>query len=59
MQVSPDGTYTKTPVEKVAYGSMVMLRVWLVFIMARSLSIAVTIAIRYSVVRRQTQSRQG
>ena len=59
MQVAADGTYVKPPVDKIAYGSMVMIRAGLVSTMAYSLSKAVTIAIRYSVVRRQTQSKPG
>lgn len=59
MQVEPDGTYTKPPVDKIAYGSMVMIRAGLVSTMANSLARAVTIATRYSIVRRQTQNRPG
>ena len=56
LQVKPNGTYLKPPSEKIAYGTMVMIRVSLVWYLARvGLAKAVTIATRYSAVRRQGQ----
>ena len=58
-QVLPDGKYIKPLFDKITYGSMVMIRTGIVGSMPRVLSKAVTIAVRYSVVRRQTQQRPG
>jgi acyl-CoA oxidase len=58
-QVLPDGTYFKPPTDKVTYGSLVYGRVMLFDTSAKLLAQAVTIAIRYSVVRRQTINRPG
>ena len=49
----------KPPTAKIAYGTMVMIRAGLVMYMGQQLAKAVTIATRYSVVRRQTQNRPG
>ncbi|XP_003391494.1 PREDICTED: peroxisomal acyl-coenzyme A oxidase 1-like, partial [Amphimedon queenslandica] len=58
-QVSRDGTYSKPPTDKITYGTMVFVRAGIVVQSASILARAVTIAIRYSVVRRQTQNRPG
>jgi acyl-CoA oxidase len=58
-QVQPDGTYSKPPTDKITYGTMVFIRAGLVYYSAHKLAKAVTIATRYSVVRRQTQNRPG
>ena len=58
-QVTPDGTYVKPPSDKIAYGTMVMVRSGIVIFVALALSRAVTIATRYSVVRRQGQPEPG
>lgn len=58
-QVTPDGTYIKPPSSKITYGTMVMVRSGIVIYVARALSKAVTIATRYSVVRRQGQPEEG
>ena len=52
-QVQPDGTYIKPPQEKLSYGTMVFVRVAIVMDTAAHLRKAVTIAVRYSSVRRQ------
>ncbi|XP_043284897.1 probable peroxisomal acyl-coenzyme A oxidase 1 [Venturia canescens] len=54
-QVLEDGTYVKPPNDKLTYGTMMFVRVVLVRDIARFLSKAVTIAVRYSAVRRQSQ----
>ena len=58
-QVAPDGTYSKPPSAKIAYGTMVQVRSGIVIFVAKGLSRAITIAIRYSVVRRQGESTPG
>ena len=58
-QVLPDGTYVHPKSDKLSYGTMVMVRSALVYSSFDWLSRAVTIAIRYSVVRRQTQNKPG
>ena len=52
-QVLGDGTYVKPPQEKLSYGTMVFVRVAIVNDTAAHLRKAVTIAVRYSAVRRQ------
>ncbi|XP_015119156.1 probable peroxisomal acyl-coenzyme A oxidase 1 [Diachasma alloeum] len=54
-QVLEDGTYIKPKTDKLTYGTMMFVRVVLVTDIARYLSKAVTIAVRYSAVRRQSQ----
>lgn len=56
-QVAPDGTYTKPPAAKVAYGTMTLVRSRIVKMSAIWLSQAVTITTRYSAVRRQSEMR--
>nr|XP_006823809.1 PREDICTED: peroxisomal acyl-coenzyme A oxidase 1-like [Saccoglossus kowalevskii] len=58
-QVSPDGFYIKPIHAKLTYSTMVEARVTLVSDIAYSLSQAVTIAVRYSAVRRQTEQIKG
>ena len=58
-RVEPDGTYIRPLNSKLSYGGMVQLRVLIVLGSFEALSRAVTIAIRYSVVRRQTQNKTG
>lgn len=52
-QVLPDGTYVKPAQEKLSYGTMVFVRVAIVMDSSAHLRKAVTIAVRYSAVRRQ------
>ena len=59
LQVMPDGTYVKPPVAKAAYGTMVGIRSGIVIFTGRGLARAVTIATRYSVVRRQGENPKG
>ncbi|XP_052748855.1 probable peroxisomal acyl-coenzyme A oxidase 1 [Galleria mellonella] len=54
-QVSKDGTFTAGANSKLTYGTMVYVRVLIVNNMANLLAKAVTIAIRYSAVRRQSK----
>lgn len=54
-QVLEDGTYVRALNDKLTYGTMMFVRVVLVHDIASYLSKAVTIATRYSAVRRQSQ----
>ncbi|XP_043601113.1 probable peroxisomal acyl-coenzyme A oxidase 1 isoform X1 [Bombus pyrosoma] len=54
-KVLEDGTYVKSTNDKLTYGTMVFVRVMLLHDLLHYLSKAVTIAVRYSVVRRQGQ----
>ncbi|XP_012284641.1 probable peroxisomal acyl-coenzyme A oxidase 1 [Orussus abietinus] len=56
-QVLEDGTYVKASNDKLTYGTMMFVRVVLIRDISRYLSKAVTIAVRYSAVRRQGQIR--
>ncbi|KPJ09433.1 putative peroxisomal acyl-coenzyme A oxidase 1 [Papilio machaon] len=58
-QVLEDGTYVKSRHSKLNYGAMVFVRVVIVFDMVNYLSKAVTIATRFSAVRRQCQLKAG
>ncbi|RZF45952.1 hypothetical protein LSTR_LSTR008329 [Laodelphax striatellus] len=59
-QVLKDGTYQKSPGDKLAYGTMIFVRVAVVRGVAASyLAKAVTIATRYSAVRRQSELKPG
>ncbi|XP_036610463.1 peroxisomal acyl-coenzyme A oxidase 1 isoform X2 [Trichosurus vulpecula] len=58
-QVKPDGTYVKPLSDRLTYGTMVFVRSFLVGEAARSLSKACTIAIRYSLVRHQSEIQPG
>ena len=58
-KVAPDGTYSKPPMTKIAYGTLVQVRSGFVILVAKALAKAVTIATRYSVVRRQGESEIG
>ncbi|GMR51611.1 hypothetical protein PMAYCL1PPCAC_21806 [Pristionchus mayeri] len=53
VKVAPDGTYTPPLHSKVNYGGMVHVRAHMVTSMATYLSMAATIATRYSAIRRQ------
>ncbi|XP_050483384.1 probable peroxisomal acyl-coenzyme A oxidase 1 isoform X4 [Bombus huntii] len=54
-KVLEDGTYVKSTNDKLKYGTMVFIRVRLLRLLLTYLTKAVTIAVRYSVVRRQGQ----
>ncbi|CAK1601685.1 unnamed protein product [Parnassius mnemosyne] len=58
-QVLEDGTYVKSRNSKLNYGAMVFVRVVIVYDMVNYLSKAVTIATRFSAVRRQSQLKAG
>jgi len=55
-KVDPDGSYHPPPVAKAAYGTMVFVRADIVQNAALFLKKAVTIAVRYSVARRQSSA---
>ncbi|KAJ0182752.1 hypothetical protein K1T71_002121 [Dendrolimus kikuchii] len=56
-KVLEDGTYVNSPSSKLAYGTMMFVRVVLVNDMCNYIAKAVTIATRYSAVRRQSQPK--
>ncbi|CAG0886267.1 unnamed protein product [Cyprideis torosa] len=58
-EVEPDGTYKKPTSDKLSYGTMVFVRTVLGFDAAKYLMKAVTIAVRYSAVRRQSEATPG
>ncbi|CAL4062320.1 unnamed protein product, partial [Meganyctiphanes norvegica] len=58
-QVLEDGTYVKPANEKLAYGTMVFVRVAICFDAARQLMRACTIATRYAAVRHQSEIIPG
>uniref|UniRef100_A0A8D8RJH7 Acyl-coenzyme A oxidase n=2 Tax=Cacopsylla melanoneura TaxID=428564 RepID=A0A8D8RJH7_9HEMI len=59
-QVLKDGTYVKAKNEKLTYGTMIFVRVSLIKnVAAAFLAKAVTIATRYSAVRRQSEMKPG
>ncbi|KAL4084612.1 hypothetical protein QTP88_027543 [Uroleucon formosanum] len=59
-KVHKDGTYEKSPHEKLTYGTMVLVRVLIVKCLVTSyLMKSATIAIRYSAIRRQSELKPG
>ena len=54
-----DGSYVKSPNEKLTYGTMMFVRVVMLRNVASDLAKACTIAIRYSAVRRQSEMKPG
>ncbi|XP_059149991.1 peroxisomal acyl-coenzyme A oxidase 1-like isoform X2 [Physella acuta] len=58
-QVQEDGTFVSPKNDKLVYGSMTLIRAQLVGSCARALSKAVTIATRYSAVRKQSEINPG
>lgn len=58
-QVLEDGTYVKSKNDKLAYGTMVFVRVTIVSDLAYDVARAVTVAVRYSAVRHQSQPKPG
>ncbi|KAH9633522.1 hypothetical protein HF086_013199 [Spodoptera exigua] len=56
---SEDGTYVKSKNSKLIYGAMVFVRVVIVFDSVNYLAKAITVATRYSAVRRQSQLKEG
>ncbi|XP_045771180.1 probable peroxisomal acyl-coenzyme A oxidase 1 [Maniola jurtina] len=56
-KVLEDGTYVNAPSSKLAYGTMMFVRVMLVNDVCKYMAKAVTIAVRYSAVRRQSQPK--
>ncbi|VVC95919.1 unnamed protein product [Leptidea sinapis] len=57
MKYNQDGTFKSNPNSKLTYGTMVYVRVTIVFGAATQLARAVTIAVRYSAVRRQSRPK--
>ncbi|XP_025203617.1 probable peroxisomal acyl-coenzyme A oxidase 1 [Melanaphis sacchari] len=59
-KVHKDGTYEKSPHEKLTYGTMIFVRVLIVKSLVTShLMKSATIAVRYSAVRRQSELKSG
>ncbi|KAJ2940649.1 hypothetical protein O0L34_g14756 [Tuta absoluta] len=58
-QVLKDGTFVKSKNDKLAYGTMVFVRVKIVTDVAYNLSMAATIATRYSAVRHQSKIKEN
>ncbi|XP_071957287.1 peroxisomal acyl-coenzyme A oxidase 1-like [Antedon mediterranea] len=58
-KVQRDGTYVKPPRAKLTYGSMVLIRSFIVGSMGAQLAKGATISIRYSAVRRQSEMELG
>ncbi|XP_072946858.1 acyl-coenzyme A oxidase 1-like [Epargyreus clarus] len=58
-QVLKDGTYVKAKSDKLTYGTMVMVRVYILSDVAYELARAATIAVRYAAVRHQSQPKPG
>jgi len=58
-QVTPDGKFVAPKSQKSAYGTMILIRAQLVGSASFTLSKAVTIATRFSAVRRQTAAEDG
>ncbi|XP_047519876.1 probable peroxisomal acyl-coenzyme A oxidase 1 [Pieris napi] len=56
-KVLEDGTYVNAPSSKLTYGTMMFVRVMLVNDMCNYIAKAVTIATRYSAIRRQSQPK--
>ena len=59
LQVTDDGTYIPAKNLKLAYGAMTLYRSQMLIITAGYLARASTIAVRYSAVRRQTETKPG
>lgn len=57
--VEPDGTYRPPKHQKLVYGAMIYIRSAMINGQALALSIAATIATRYSCVRRQGEKVEG
>ncbi|KAJ4440465.1 hypothetical protein ANN_08606 [Periplaneta americana] len=58
-KVLEDGSYVKSPSDKLVYGTMIYVRVVMLQTCAYQLGLAATIAIRYSAVRRQSEMKPG
>ncbi|XP_022821685.1 probable peroxisomal acyl-coenzyme A oxidase 1 isoform X1 [Spodoptera litura] len=58
-KILEDGTYVKSKNSKLIYGAMVFVRVVIVFDSVNYLAKAITVATRYSAVRRQSQLKEG
>lgn len=59
VQILPDGTYISPANDRLLYAGMTSLRAMIVGSNERSLCMAVTIAVRYSAVRRQSEIEPG
>ncbi|XP_060562644.1 peroxisomal acyl-coenzyme A oxidase 1-like [Ruditapes philippinarum] len=58
-KVEKDGTYIPSKNPRLAYGTMVLVRAFIVGLCSKGLAQACVIATRYSAVRRQTEIRPG
>ncbi|XP_072022015.1 peroxisomal acyl-coenzyme A oxidase 1-like isoform X2 [Amphiura filiformis] len=58
-QIEPDGSYVAPPAAKLTYGSMILIRAFIIGGMGRTLAKGATISIRYSAVRRQSELMPG
>ncbi|XP_026805001.1 probable peroxisomal acyl-coenzyme A oxidase 1 [Rhopalosiphum maidis] len=59
-KVHKDGTYEKSPHEKLTYGTMIFVRVLIVkSLVTTNLMKSSTIAVRYSAIRRQSELKSG
>lgn len=58
-KVTEDGTFIEPKAKKAAYGTMVLIRSQIVAGASLTLAKAVTIAVRFSAVRRQTTTEEG
>ncbi|XP_014790575.1 peroxisomal acyl-coenzyme A oxidase 1 isoform X1 [Octopus bimaculoides] len=58
-QVLKDGTYISGPNKKFMYATMMTVRCTIIMESAQNLAAACTIAVRYSVVRQQSEAEQG
>ncbi|CAK4079873.1 unnamed protein product [Aphanomyces euteiches] len=58
-KVAPDGSFSKPPMDKLVYFTMVKVRVYIVFVAFRSLAAAATIGTRFSAARVQGTTGKG
>ncbi|ETV93365.1 hypothetical protein H310_12628 [Aphanomyces invadans] len=58
-KVAPDGSFSKPPMDKLVYFTMVKIRVLVAVVCARSMASAVTIATRFSAARVQGSAGRG
>ena len=58
-KVHKDGTFERSKSSKLTYGTMVLVRAYIVGGSAEDLAEAVTIATRYSAIRRQSEIKPG
>ena len=59
IQIEPDGSYVAPPSSKLTYGSMIVIRAFIIGGCGQTLARGATISIRYSAVRRQSEMMPG